>query len=451
MQSGEVRLDLRKVLIANRGEIACRIIRTCQERGWKSVAVYSEADRMMPFVEMADEAICIGPPPVAKSYLNQEAILDAAKRTQADALHPGYGFLSENAQFAKRVQEAGIRWIGPEPEVIQMMGDKVTARATMSQAGVPIAPGTGALASLEEACQAAAEIGYPVMIKASAGGGGIGMQVCPNEEALRQSYASIQTKARAYFGDAAVYIEKWVSPARHIEVQIAADADGQVIHLFERDCSVQRRNQKVIEESLAPTLDVTIRKRMYQAAVAAAQAVRYTGVGTVEFLLGSDGEFYFLEMNTRLQVEHPVTEMITGLDLVAMQCDLACGVVLALKQEDVSVQGHAIEWRIYAEDPVTFYPSPGMITVFEPPTGEGIRVDAGVKEGTMVSPYYDPLLAKLIVSGSNREEALAKSHQALEAFKVEGIKTNLPLLRRLAQEPMFTSGKYDTQIISQLK
>ncbi|MFC7442310.1 acetyl-CoA carboxylase biotin carboxylase subunit [Laceyella putida] len=442
---------MQKVLIANRGEIACRIMRTCQARGWKTVAVYSEADQMMPFVEMADEAICIGPTPVAKSYLNQEAILDAAKRVQADALHPGYGFLSENASFAKRVQEAGLLWIGPEPVVIRLMGDKVTARATMLEAGVPIVPGTGELASLEEACQAAKEIGYPVMVKASAGGGGIGMQVCQDEAALRQAYATIQAKARAYFGDASVYIEKWISPSRHVEVQIVADTGGKVLHLFERDCSVQRRNQKVIEESLAPSLSRELRKRMHESAVAAAQAVRYTGVGTVEFLVGPDESFYFLEMNTRLQVEHPVTEMITGLDLVAIQCDLARGETLSFGQEDILPQGHAIEYRIYAEDPVTFYPSPGTITAFEAPTGEGIRVDAGVKAGTMVSPYYDPLLAKCIVSGSNREEVLAKSREVLQAFKVEGIKTNLPLLRQLVQAPAFVVGQYDTQVLSQIK
>ncbi len=441
-------MKLRKVLIANRGEIASRIIRTCKERGIKTVAVYSEADRELPYVSLADEAVPIGPPPVAQSYLNMEAILEAADRTGADSIHPGYGLLSENATFAQKTIDRGLVWIGPEPGVIARMGDKVTARRTMADAGVPVVPGTEGLGNIEEAVREAERIGYPVMVKASAGGGGIGMQVVRNAVELKKTFPSVQARAKAYFGDDKLFLEKWIDKSRHVEVQIAADADGNVIHLFERECSVQRRNQKVIEESLSPSVQSGTRKRLYEAAVRAARAVRYTGVGTVEFLLGPEDDFYFLEMNTRLQVEHPVTEFITGLDLVDLQLYLAEGKALPVTQEEIQVDGHAMEFRIYAEDPVTFLPSPGKLTKFQPPRGERIRVDAAVETGNTVSHFYDPLIAKCIVSGFNREEVLKRSRQALKDFQIEGIKTNLPLLLELLEHPEFVSGSYSTQILS---
>ncbi|WP_089967015.1 acetyl-CoA carboxylase biotin carboxylase subunit [Lihuaxuella thermophila] len=439
---------MQKVLIANRGEIACRIIRSCKSRGLKTVAVYSEADRELPYVSLADEAVLIGPPPVAKSYLNMEAILEAASRTGADSIHPGYGFLSENAVFAQKVIDRGLIWIGPEPGVIARMGDKVTARRTMMEAGVPVVPGTDGLGSIEEAVREAGKIGFPVMLKASAGGGGIGMQVSRDALELEKTFPSTQSRAKAYFGDETLFLEKWIERSRHVEVQIAADSAGNVIHLFERECSVQRRNQKVIEESLSPSIQPETRVRLYEAAVRAAKAVRYTGVGTVEFLLGPDDEFYFLEMNTRLQVEHPVTESITGLDLVDLQLSLVEGEHLPVTQEQVQASGHAMEFRIYAEDPVTFMPSPGRLTKFHPPQGEGIRIDAGVETGNTVSPFYDPMIAKCIVSGFSRKEVLERSRQALKDFQVEGIKTNLPLLLELLEHPEFVSGHYSTQILN---
>jgi acetyl-CoA carboxylase, biotin carboxylase subunit len=441
-------MKIRKVLVANRGEIACRIMRTCRLSGVKTVAVYSEADRDMPHVRMADEAVLIGPPPAAKSYLNIEAILDAAKKTGADAVHPGYGFLSENAQFAEQVLDRDLVWIGPRPDVIARMGDKVTARRAMEEAGVPVVPGTRELKTKEEALRAAADIGYPVMLKASAGGGGIGMHVCRSEEELEKVFTSAESRAKAYFGDGTLFLEKWVDRSRHVEVQIIGDVHGNVLHLHERECSVQRRNQKVIEECPSPSIRPETRQKLHAAAVRAAKAVGYTGVGTVEFLVGPDESFYFLEMNTRLQVEHPVTEEVTGLDLVKMQLDLAEGNALSLKQEEIPLSGHAIEFRIYAEDPVTFLPSPGTLTVFRVPKGDGIRVDSGVSEGVAVSPFYDPMIAKLIVSGSTRKEALDKARVALEAFQIDGIKTNIPLLIKLLDEPSFVAGNYDTQLLT---
>jgi acetyl-CoA carboxylase biotin carboxylase subunit len=444
-------MSIRKLLVANRGEIACRIMRTCRKRGVKTVAVFSEADQELPFVKMADEAVPIGPPPVAQSYLNAEAILKAAKATKADSIHPGYGFLSENASFADQVLKAGLSWIGPKPSTIAQMGDKVTARQTMIEAGVPVVPGSGALSSAEEAVRLAQEWGYPVMIKASAGGGGIGMHVCRGEEELRSVFSSAKQKAQAYFGDGKLFMEKWLPRARHVEVQIAADAFGNVVHLYERECSVQRRNQKVIEESRSPSIKEETRQKLYDAAIRAARAVDYLGVGTVEFLVDESEQFYFLEMNTRLQVEHPVTEAVTGFDLVSWQLDVAEAKPIELKQEEIPLRGHAIEFRIYAEDPVRFYPSPGKLTAFQIPAGEGVRVDAGVEEGNIVSPFYDPMIAKCIVSGCNREEALNRSRFALEHFQVEGINTNLPLLLRILEDPDFVRGHYHTQLIENLK
>lgn len=443
-------MSAKKVLIANRGEIACRIIRTCREKGLRTVAVYSEADQDMPFVKMADESVCIGPPPVPKSYLDMESILKAASKTKADMIHPGYGFLSENAGFAEKVQKKGLTWIGSDPSVISKMGDKVVARQTMQKAEIPVIPGSDGLNRLEDAVNVAKEMGYPVLVKASAGGGGIGMQACFNEEELKKHFQSLRNRAKAYFGNEGLFIEKVIPRARHIEVQIAADQHGNVIHLFERECSVQRRNQKVIEEGLSPSIHETTREKLRAAAVQAAKAARFSGVGTVEFLVDESEQFYFLEMNTRLQVEHPVTEAITGIDFVDWQIRLAEGNPLPLKQEEVSCRGHAMEFRIYAEDPKRFLPSPGKVTKLSFPDGEGIRVDAGIREGNTVSPFYDPMIAKLIVSGCSREETLQKASAALAQCKVEGIKTNLPLLKEVIESEPFQRGKYHTKLINEI-
>lgn len=439
---------MRKVLIANRGEIARRIIRTCQKQGISTVAVYSEADKSMPFVREADEAIHIGPPPVPQSYLNIEAIIAAALATRADSVHPGYGLLSENAAFASRCLEAGLTFIGPTPEVIAQMGDKVTARKIMREAGVPVVPGyEGQMNTPEEAINRAGEMGYPVMLKASAGGGGIGMQVVHNNDELRQAFQSARGRAKAYFGDDTMFLEKYVENPHHIEVQIVADNHGNVLHLLERECSIQRRHQKVLEESPSPFLDEALRDQICQAAVLAAKAVNYTGVGTVEFIMDDQKRFYFLEMNTRLQVEHPVTEEMTGLDLVGLQLDVAKGDALEVRQHDVKALRHAIECRIYAEDPVTFLPSPGTIDTYLPPQMEHVRIDDGVEAGTQVTPFYDPLIAKLIVSGQTRMEAIERAIQALEQYQISGIKTNLPFLLEVLRDAEFQQGIYTTQFV----
>ncbi|OYD07877.1 acetyl-CoA carboxylase biotin carboxylase subunit [Paludifilum halophilum] len=442
---------MRKVLIANRGEIARRIAKTCRGQGIGVVAVYSEADEDLPFVKEADEAVCIGPAPVAQSYLNIEAILKAAKDSGADAVHPGYGLLSENATFARRVKEEGFVFIGPHPEVVDRMGDKVTARRVMEEAGVPVVPGTvGGVDTLEEAAEEADRIGYPVMLKASAGGGGIGMHVLDSEQELQKAFSSAQGRSKAYFGDGKLFLERFIPSPRHVEVQVLADSRGNTVHLFERECSIQRRNQKVVEESLSPSISGDTRHRLHEAAVKAARAVGYTGAGTVEFLVDPDENFYFLEMNTRLQVEHPATEMITGLDLVALQLDVAAGEELPFDQTEVQAAGHAIEFRIYAEDPVRYLPSPGTIHRFSVPRGEGVRVDAGVEEGNQVTPYYDPMIAKCIVAGKDREEALARSRKALASFEVEGIRSNLPLHREILDHPDFIRGQYDTAFLERI-
>ncbi len=441
-------MEIKKLLIANRGEIARRIIRTCRKRGIEVVAVYSDADQNLPYVKEADEAVRIGPPPVAQSYLNIDTIIRTAKEKKVDAIHPGYGLLSENATFARQVEEAGIRFIGPSSEVIALMGDKVKARQQMAAAGVPIVPGTPeGVKNVEEALIKAQEIGFPVMLKASAGGGGIGMIVCRSEDELSKAFPSTQGRAKAYFGDNTLFLEKYIEKPRHVEVQIVGDHKQNVVHLFERECSIQRRNQKVIEESLSPSISEKTRSRLYEAGVQAARAVGYTGVGTVEFLVDQDEQIYFLEMNTRLQVEHPVTEAITGLDLVELQLDLAAGKLLPFSQEQITATGHGIEYRIYAEDPTTFMPSPGKIEVFTAPQGEGIRIDAGVEAGNEVTPFYDPMIAKLVVHGKDREEALQRSREALSAFQIEGIRTNLPLLKEITTDPQFVSGKYDTHFL----
>ncbi|WP_142504761.1 acetyl-CoA carboxylase biotin carboxylase subunit [Melghirimyces algeriensis] len=439
---------MKKLLIANRGEIACRIIRTCRELGIQTVAVYSEADQDLPFVREADEAVWIGPAPVAQSYLNMEAILEAAKKTGADAVHPGYGLLSENGEFARKVEKTGLTFVGPPANVITQMGDKVTARQRMMEAGVPVIPGTEGVQHLEEAIQHAKEIGWPVMLKASAGGGGIGMQVVKSEEALKQSFASAQGRAQAYFGDSTLYMERFVESPRHVEVQIIADGKGKTLHLFERECSIQRRNQKVLEESPSPSIRQETREALYRAAVKAAEAVGYVGAGTVEFLVDANERFYFLEMNTRLQVEHPVTEMVTSLDLVALQLEVAEGKALSFDQSDVRSMGHAMEYRIYAEDPERFLPSPGTLEVFHPPQGEGIRVDAGVETGSKVTPYYDPMIAKCVVYAETREETIIRSKKALDAFAISGIKSNVPLLKKILDQPEFIQGQYNTLLLS---
>ncbi|SFS49760.1 acetyl-CoA carboxylase biotin carboxylase subunit [Marininema halotolerans] len=441
---------MQKLLIANRGEIARRIMKTCRENGILTVAVYSDADKDLPFVQEADESVRIGPPPVAQSYLNAEAIVDAARQTGADAIHPGYGLLSENADFARRVQDAGITFVGPDADVIAAMGDKVTARRRMAEAGVPIVPGTDGVKDVEQAVREAEAFGYPVMLKASAGGGGIGMQVLDSEEALIQAFPALQGRAKAYFGDGSLFLEKFIAHPRHVEVQVMADQYGNVIHLLERECSVQRRNQKVIEECPSPSIQQETREALWQAAVKAAQAVGYSGAGTVEFLVDAKEEVYFLEMNTRLQVEHPVTEMVTGLDLVHMQLKVAQGEKLTIEQDDVRIQGHAIEYRVYAEDPDRFLPSPGKLNRFVPPVMEGVRVDAGVTEGSQITPFYDPMIAKCIIHGDDRQTALKRSKEALATFEIEGIKHNLPLFTRVLDHPDFVAGHYDTALLTKM-
>jgi len=439
----------RKVLIANRGEIACRIIRTCQALGIRTVGIYSEADAEAPHVKMADESFLVGEPPVAKSYLNIDRILEIAKETGADAVHPGYGLLSENTTFASRVGEAGITFIGPSNDAIAAMGSKIESRKRMEQAGVPVVPGiTRPLADAEEGVIVASEIGYPVMLKASGGGGGIGMQVVHSDDELRKAYAGNQNRAKQFFGDDAMYVEKFIEEPRHVEIQILADKEGNTVYLWERECSIQRRHQKVVEEAPSPFLDATLRRAMGEAAVRAAKSIGYSNAGTIEFLVDKHRNFYFLEMNTRLQVEHPVTEEITGLDLVAEQLRIASGEVLGYTQEDIELKGHAIEVRIYAEDPKTFFPSPGTITRFEVPQGDHVRNELAVGAGSKVTPFYDPMIAKLIVSGNTRMEAITRMSEALEHYHVEGIKTNIPMLRDVMAHEAFRSGDTTTDFVA---
>lgn len=441
---------MKKVLIANRGEIASRIIRTCNRLGIETVAVYSEADADMPFVKEADHAFLIGPPPIQQSYLKGTEIIELALREQVDAIHPGYGILSENGSFVEQVEAAGITFIGPDAETIKKMGDKIVSRQTMQRASVPVVPGTDeGIVSLEEAQRIAEEIGYPVMLKASAGGGGVGMIRCENEQALSQQFESVKSRAKMYFGSDAVFLEKFVTNARHIEVQIFGDQHGNIVHLFERNCSVQRRNQKVIEEAPSPNLSEAARKQLYEAAVNAAKAVDYKNAGTVEFIVDEDEQIYFLEMNTRLQVEHPITEEITGYDLVEWQLEVAKGHELPVKnQNEIKVNGHALEFRLYAEDPKTFMPSPGEITTFDFGEGNGVRVDSGYVKNGKVTPFYDPLIAKVVVHANTREEAIEKSKAYLSTCKIEGLKTNLPLFTDMLTEEAFIEGNYSTAIIN---
>ncbi|WP_019414397.1 acetyl/propionyl/methylcrotonyl-CoA carboxylase subunit alpha [Paenisporosarcina sp. TG20] len=442
---------MRKVLIANRGEIARRIIETCKKLHIETVAIYSEADVNLPYVKEADSAFLIGPNQVQQSYLKVDDIIALAKREGVDAIHPGYGLLSENADFARKIEEAGMIFIGPTPETIETMGDKIGSRQTMKAAGVPVVPGTDeGVQTLEDAIEEALQIGYPVMLKASSGGGGIGMIRCDNEQALSQNFVSVKTRAKAYFGDDVVFLEKYISDGRHIEVQIFGDTHGNIVHLFERNCSVQRRNQKVIEESPSPNFPQHARERLLQAAVDAAKAVNYRNAGTVEFIVDEDNQFYFLEMNTRLQVEHPVTEAVTGFDLVEWQLQVAKGEHLPVtNQADIQSTGHALEFRIYAEDPKTFFPSPGNIKSLNWGSLNGIRIDAGYEEGNTVTPFYDPMIAKVIVQSESREEAIIKAQNFFSSVKIEGIKTNVALFQEFLGAKAFQDGTYNTAVLPQ--
>ena len=441
-----------KILIANRGEIALRIIRACKELGISTVAVYSEADRDSLHVRFADEAVCIGKASSAESYLNIPAIISAAEITDVEAIHPGYGFLSENAHFAEICESCKIQFIGPTPETIRMMGDKITAKETARKAGVPLTPGgKGIIKSPEEALAVAKQIKYPVIIKATAGGGGKGMRICHNDVTLVNSLKMAQAEAEANFKNPNVYIERYVNDPRHVEFQILADYHGNIIHLGERDCSVQRRHQKLIEESPSPALNDKLRRKMGEAAVKCAKAANSRGVGTVEFLLDKGEEFFFMEMNTRIQVEHPVTEMVTGLDLIKEQIKAACGIKLKIKQEDVRLQGHAIECRINAEDPDNnFIPCPGKIEQLNIPGGPGVRVDTHIYSGYKISPYYDSMVAKLIVYGANRAEAIKIMRRALDEFYISPIKTTVPLQMQIMNDPAFVRGDISTHFLEKM-
>lgn len=433
----------KKVLIANRGEIALRVHRSCQEMGIETVAIHSLADSDAMHVRLADESVCIGPPPAADSYLNISAILSACQVSSADAVHPGYGFLSENASFAEILEEHGIAFIGPTAEHIRLMGDKIAARTTAKDLGIPVVPGSpGALRDVAEARVLAEEIGYPVIVKAAAGGGGRGMQVVLGAGDLEQAFSLARAEAGAAFGDSSVYVEKYLPAPRHIEIQVLGDGRGKVLHLGERDCSIQRRHQKLFEEAPSPALKSGEAFRLGELVSKALGDLCYRGAGTVEFLY-QDGKFYFIEMNTRLQVEHPVTEMITGIDLVREQIRVAAGEELSLSQNDVRFNGHAVECRINAEDPDSFAPSPGLVERFHPPGGPGVRMDSGLYSGFRVPPYYDSLIAKLIVHGDNRKHCLLRLKRTLSEIVVEGVDTSIPLFQRLLEEEVFLSGEYD--------
>lgn len=440
---------IHKVLIANRGEIAARIIRTCKNMDIETVAIYSEADREAGYVSMASESYEVGPAQAQESYLHMDRIFAIAKTSGADAIHPGYGFLSENATFASRCEQEGITFIGPSSSIIALMGDKIAARNSMRKAGIPIIPGTEtAIDSVDEAIKEAATIGYPVMVKASAGGGGVGMEVVHTEEELLKAIETNQKRAESLFGDGSLFLEKQIEHAKHIEVQVAADTHGNVIHLFDRECSIQRRNQKVIEEAPS-SLPQDIRLEMGEKSVQACIEVGYENVGTIEFLVDEQHNFYFLEMNTRIQVEHPVTEEITGLDIVQMQLEIAAGNPLSTQQEDISIKGHAIEVRVYAEDPETFFPSPGTITTCNIPTGENIRLEMSVGAGTVVTPFYDPMIGKMIVSSTTRDLAINQLEDMLKQTKIDGIKTNIPMLQKVTMQDAFIEGNITTDYVQE--
>ncbi len=444
--------EIRKILIANRGEIACRIIWTCKEMGIKTVAVHSEADREALHVRYADEAVCIGAASSAQSYLNIPSIISAAEITNVDAIHPGYGFLAESATFAKICEDCNIKFIGPRPEVIAMMGDKVEARRTMVAAGVPVLPGSpDAIESPEEAKRLALEIGFPVIVKASAGGGGRGMRIVRSADELESQLEMAQAEALAAFKNGAVYIERYIERPRHIEIQVLADEHGNCIHLGERECSIQRRHQKLLEEAPSPVITKEQREVMGAVAVNACKEIGYWNAGTFEFLLDEDGSFYFMEMNTRVQVEHPVTEMVTLADIVRNQIRIASGEDLQYEQKDVQIVGHSIECRINAEDPVKFTPSPGKITAFNIPGGPGVRVDTAVYPGYVVPPYYDSMIAKLIVHARTRELAINRMQRALDMMVVEGIKTTIPLHKKIMADKRFQSGDFSTKFMEEFE
>ncbi len=438
-----------KVLIANRGEIALRIIRACKLLGLKSVAVHSDADDDALHVRFADEAVCVGPGPATQSYLNIPRLIAAAEITGADAVHPGYGFLAENAEFAEICRDSQLLFIGPTPEQIRQMGDKAEARRVMAAAGVPVVPGSPQLTDdLGQALTAAQEVGFPVLIKATAGGGGKGMRVARDATEVERVLPQAQREAEANFGDGRLYIEKYLRQPRHIEIQVLGDQHGNVVHLGERDCSAQRRHQKLLEEAPSPAVNEALRARMGEAAVQGAKRIDYVGAGTIEFLLADDGEFYFMEMNTRIQVEHPVTEMLTGVDLVIEQIRTAAGERIELRQDEIEFRGHAIECRINAEDPDReFMPSPGTITSFHQPGGPGVRVDTAAYQSYRIPPHYDSLIAKLLTHGADRGQAIARMRVALEEFVIEGIPTTIPLHRRLIEESAFTNGELHTRFV----
>jgi acetyl-CoA carboxylase biotin carboxylase subunit len=439
----------RKILVANRGEIALRVMRSAREMGIATVAVYSEADANAPFVRFADEAVCIGPAPSKDSYLRIDRIVQVCKDLGVDAVHPGYGFLSENGDFAKALEQAGVTFIGPSPKAMHIMGDKLAAKEAVKKHGVPLVPGTeGAVADLKEAMAVAKTIKFPILIKAAAGGGGKGMRIVEREADLKEGLERAISEAQNAFGDGSVFIEKYVTGPRHIEVQVLADTHGNTVYVFERECSIQRRHQKVIEEAPSAVLTPAMRKKMGEAAVAVARSVDYTGAGTVEFLLDANGDFYFMEMNTRLQVEHPVTEMISGLDLVKEQIKVAQGEQLSFAQKDLAIHGHAIEVRVYAEDPANnFLPDIGTLTAYRTPQGPGVRVDDGFEEGMPIPIHYDPMIAKLIVHGADREQAIARMERAIDNYAICGVETTLPFCRFVMGHESFRSGHYDTGFV----
>lgn len=440
---------MKKILIANRGEIALRVMRTARKMGIKTVAVYSDADRHAPHVRFADEAVHIGAAPSSESYLVIEKIIKAAKDTGADGIHPGYGFLSENAEFSEKVQAAGIIFIGPRPHAIRIMGSKLAAKEAVKDYDIPMVPGIEeAITDVVLAKKIAVEIGFPILIKASAGGGGKGMRIVNNEEELPEQMERAISEAVSAFGDGSVFIEKYVTSPRHIEIQVLADTHGNVVHLFERECSVQRRHQKVVEEAPSVVLDEDLRNRMGEAAIKVAKACDYIGAGTVEFLLDADKNFYFLEMNTRLQVEHPVTEIISGVDLVEQQIKVARGEKLEFEQSDLTIEGHALELRVYAEDPLdNFLPSVGTLTTYQRPEGDGVRLDDGYEEGMEIPIYYDPMIAKLVTYGKDRHEAIQLMIEAIKNYKIEGIQTTLPFGKFVCEHEAFTSGNFDTHFV----
>ena len=440
---------MKKILVANRGEIALRVMRSAKEMGIKTVAVYSEADRNAPHVRYADEAVCIGLPPSSESYLRTDKILEVCKNLQVDGIHPGYGFLSENADFARKVTESGITFIGPSPEAMLMMGSKLAAKAAAKKFNIPLVPGTEeAIDDVEEAMNIAEKIGFPILIKASAGGGGKGMRIVNALDEFKEQLQLAISEAQSAFGDGSVFIERYVSSPRHIEIQVMADTHGNTVYLFERECSIQRRHQKVVEEAPSAVLTPELRKEMGECAVRVAQACNYVGAGTVEFLVDEKLNFYFLEMNTRLQVEHPVTELITGIDLVKEQIEVAKGKPLSFNQEDLKINGHAIEIRVYAEDPENnFLPDVGKLKIYRLPSGNGVRVDGGFEEGMDVPIYYDPMLSKLIVHAENRQEAIAKMVRAIDDYEIGGVKTTLGFCRFAILHEAFVSGKFDTHFV----